>query len=194
MINIGTNSIYAKVGLVFAVLMLSFHLISDYAVVKEKETRIYQNIVGLGLESVMKELGNNTPKTDPAKSKVPCYTVEIDPTVDGFDDTRSAVFGESIMDGTDGFLAELEIFLIDEFTRTVWNGRCFEGSFVVSFNVDEDGSLGHTIIVHHLRKGGVSVSHGIYQMLYELDHDGHRWHDGTRGAGEVRIPVRFRIG
>lgn len=194
MINIGTNSIYAKVGLVFAVLLLSVHLISDYAAIKEKEARLYQNIVDIGLESVIKELENDASKTDPLKSKVPCYTFEIDPTVDGFDETHSGVFGESIMDGTDGFLAELETFLIDEFTRTAWNGHCFEGSFVVSFNVEEDGNLGHTIIVHHLRKGGTSVAHGVYQMLYDLDNAGHLWHDGTRGAGEVRIPVRFRIG
>jgi len=172
----GTNSIYAKLGITCAALLLSFQLFTNYLMVDFS--------TDAGAQA----------RTERAATKTPCYTVTIDPTVDGFEDTRAAVFGNSIMDGTDGFLAELETLLIDEFTRTSWNGRCFEGSFVVSFNVEADGSLGHTIIVHHLRDGGKSVMHGVYQMMYELDHEGHRWHDGTRGAGEVRIPVRFRIG
>jgi hypothetical protein len=132
--------------------------------------------------------------TEQTCTKTPCYSVTIDSTVDGFEDTRQAVFGNSIMDGTDGFLTELESLLIDKFIRRSWNGQCFEGSFVVSFNAAADGSLGHTIIVHHLRAGVKSVAHGVYQMMFDLDHQGHRWHDGTRGAGEVCIPVWFRIG
>lgn len=174
--NTGTNSIYAKVGITCAALLLSFQLFTNYL------------MVDAGADA------GADAKTERAATKTPCYTVTIDPTVDGFDETHSAVFGESIMDDTDGFLAELETLLIDEFTQTAWNGDCFEGSFVVSFNVKEDGSLGHTIIVHHLRQGGELVHGRVYQMMYGLDHDGHRWHDGTRGAGEVRIPVRFRIG
>ncbi|WP_020568465.1 hypothetical protein [Neolewinella persica] len=174
--NTGTNSIYAKLGITCAVLLLSFQLFTNYLMV-----------------DFSPDAGADD-KTERAEAKIPCYTVTIDPTVDGFEDKREAVFGDAIMDGTDGFLAELETLLIDEFTRTAWNGQCFEGSFVVSFNVDADGSLGHTIIVHHLRQGGKSVMHGVYNMMYDLDNQGHRWHDGTRGAGEVRIPVRFRIG
>jgi len=130
----------------------------------------------------------------PDLTKEPCYSVLIDPTVEGYDETHPNVFGPDVMSGTEDFLTELETLLIEEFTKTSWDGSCFQGSFVVSFNVTAEGGLGHTIIVHHLVDGGKQAMPGVYQMLRDMHNSGFRWHDGTKGEGEIRIPVRFRIG
>jgi hypothetical protein len=125
----------------------------------------------------------------------PCYTAHLDPSVPGGTARRTAL-GSSLMVENAAFMQELEAFLIDRLTNEAWqrNRRCIEGSFVVNFSVEADGSLGNTMMLHHQLGGGSSIGINIFGILKDLERDGVRWHDGTLGQGEIILPVRFRIG
>lgn len=49
------------------------------------------------------------------------------------------------------------------------------------------------MLVHHLRGSSFSAGHAVLDVLRSLDREGHRWHDGADGAGEVRIPISFKL-
>lgn len=131
-------------------------------------------------------------------AKAPCFTVFIDPTVPGAkEDYRTDLFGDGQMVvSTEAFTEGLKDQLAEEFSAEAWarEPNCFDGSFVVSFAVTEDGRLGADMLVHHLRGQSNEAGISVLDVLRSMDRFGHRWHDGTKGAGEVRIPVKFKLG
>ena len=131
-------------------------------------------------------------------AKAPCFTVQIDPTVDGADsDYRTDLFGDGqLLISSDKFAESLKQRMADDFSAETWarDDNCFDGSFVVSFAVTAEGRLGDDMLVHHLRGKSNSAGISVLDVLRSLDREGVRWHDGTKGAGEVRIPVKFKLG
>lgn len=140
---------------------------------------------------------------DPARffnseAKAPCFSVFIDPTVPGgTEDHYSGVFGGSdLVVSTEAFTDGLKEKMAEEFSAEAWarDPNCFDGSFVVTFTVAEDGSIGDDMLVHHLRGTSNQAGISVLDVLRSMDRFGHRWHDGTKGTGEVRIPVKFKLG
>jgi len=178
---LGLTSRYARQGICFAILMLF--------------AAPYFNPTEHIAFDVNAETYAAFPEIDLTEGKAPCYTVTIDPTVDGGNARRNAL-GPSLAAENAEFFTRLESYLIQKFTDETWSrtNNCFEGSFVVNFSVEPDGSLGNTQMLHHQRKGGTRVGTSVFEILEELDRAGHRWHDGTLGKGEIVLPIRFRIG
>ncbi len=130
------------------------------------------------------------------EAKVPCFEVKIDPSVPGADiDYRTDMFSGSSLVTSEAFAEALKLKMSEAFKDEVWarDAKCFAGSFVVSFSVTESGYLGSTMLVHHLRGQSFDAGHGVLDVLRSLDREGIRWHDGTKGAGEVRIPISFKL-
>jgi|GEM_PF-2233699 len=129
-------------------------------------------------------------------SDTPCFRVEIDPDVAGHNqDYRLDMFGGTHIETTDLFRSGLEDALAKTFQEEVWarDRKCFNGSFVVSFDVDGSGRLGTNMLVHHLRGSSSTAGLAVLDVLRGMDIDGHRWHDGSLPRGEVRVPVSFRL-
>lgn len=129
-------------------------------------------------------------------SDTPCFRVEIDPNVAGHDqDYRLDMFGGTHIETTDLFRSGLEDALAESFKEEAWarDRKCFNGSFVVSFDVDDSGSLGSHMLVHHLKGSSGTAGLAVLDVLRSMDVDGHRWHDGSISGGEVRVPVSFRL-
>ena len=128
--------------------------------------------------------------------KAPCFEVKIDPSVPGANlDYRTDMFRGGALVTSAVFTDALKAVMAEEFKEEVWarDAKCFAGSFVVSFSVEENGKLGANMLVHHLRGQSFEAGHAVLDVLRSLDREGHRWHDGTGGAGEVRIPVSFKL-
>lgn len=128
--------------------------------------------------------------------KEPCFTVKIDPTVKGADiDYRSDLFGATQVVAEETFAESLKEAMTEEFLEEVWarNQNCFKGTFVVSFDVTDDGRLGKEMLVHHLTGASNSAGIAVLDVLRDMDTSGHLWHDGSQGAGEVRIPISFKL-
>ncbi|MEM1357954.1 MAG: hypothetical protein AAGF89_07140 [Bacteroidota bacterium] len=126
----------------------------------------------------------------------PCFEVNLDETVAGYaTDYRTDLFGDTYIPNQEALIDELAEGLSTSFLDKTWemDKDCFSGSFVVSFDVDEDGTLGQNILVHHLRGGSNNAAFAIMEVLWDMERSGHTWHDGTQGKGEVRIPVSFRL-
>jgi len=129
-------------------------------------------------------------------SDTPCFRVEIDPNVAGHDqDYRLDMFGGTHIETTDLFRSGLEDALAESFKDEAWarDRKCFNGSFVVSFDVDGSGRLGSNMLVHHLKGSSGTAGLAVLDVLRSMDVDGHRWHDGSLAGGEVRVPVSFRL-
>jgi len=129
-------------------------------------------------------------------SKEPCFDVVIDEKVEGYEVAyRTDLFGGNYIGTQETLIKEIEAGLTTSFLDKTWemDRDCFSGSFVVSFDVEEDGTLGKNMLVHHLRGGSSNAAFAILEVLWEMERSGHTWHDGTQGAGEIRIPVSFRL-
>lgn len=130
------------------------------------------------------------------ESKAPCFEVKIDPSVPGAtEDYRTDMFVGSTLVTSTAFTEAIKQVMTEEFKDEVWarDAKCFAGSFVVSFSVTENGELGSNMLVHHLRGQSFGAGHAVLDVLRSMDRDGYRWHDGTQNAGEVRIPVSFKL-
>lgn len=131
-------------------------------------------------------------------AEAPCFTVRIDPTVPGADiDYRSDIFGDGeLLVSTDALTDGFKQAMAEDFSAEAWarDPNCFDGSFVVSFTVTEDGRIGDDMLVHHLQGQSNQAGISVLDVIRELDYKGYRWHDGTKGTGEVRIPVKFKLG
>lgn len=130
------------------------------------------------------------------ESEAPCFEVKIDPSVPGAaEDYRADMFAGGTLVTSRAFTEAIKQVMTEEFKEEVWarNASCFAGSFVVSFSVTEEGALGSNMLVHHLRGRSFGAGHAVLDVLRSMDREGHRWHDGTAGAGEVRIPVSFKL-
>jgi hypothetical protein len=129
-------------------------------------------------------------------SETPCFKVKIDPKVVGHDaDYRLDMFGGQNVVTTEQFRAELETAMAESFTEEIWarDRKCFNGSFVVSFDVDDSGRLGKNMLVHHMRGSSSDAGLAVLDVLRSMDLDGHHWHAGDQPAGEARVPVSFRL-
>lgn len=131
-------------------------------------------------------------------AKAPCFTVYIDPTVPGADvDYRGDLFGDGeLLVSTNALTDGFKEAMARDFSAEAWarDPNCFDGSFVVSFTVTEEGRIGEDMLVHHIEGQSNQAGISVLDVLRELDYGGYRWHDGTKGTGEVRIPVKFKLG
>jgi hypothetical protein len=105
------------------------------------------------------------------------------------------MFGGQNVVTTEQFRAELETAMAESFTEEIWarDRKCFNGSFVVSFDVDDSGRLGKNMLVHHIRGSSSDAALAVLDVLRSMDLDGHHWHAGDQPAGEVRVPLSFRL-
>ncbi|MEM9928715.1 MAG: hypothetical protein AAF840_02750 [Bacteroidota bacterium] len=129
-------------------------------------------------------------------SDTPCFVVEFDDEVAGNnEDYRIDMFGGTYIETSDLFRSGLETAMAESFTEEVWarDRKCFNGSFVVSFDVDDNGRIGKNMLVHHITGSSNAAGIAVLDVLRDMDLQGHRWHNGAAGAGEVRIPVKFRL-
>lgn len=129
-------------------------------------------------------------------SEYPCYEVTIDESLlVNIGHYKSGNFGENELRAenlfTKDFKADLAASLID----ATWNksNTCFEGSFILSFEIAEDGTLGSSMLAHHISGGAGMSSQLATTVLIDLEAKGHRWHNGQLPAGEVQLPVAFRM-
>ena len=131
-----------------------------------------------------------------SESKTPCYEVTIDnDLLIGLEDFKSGNFGEEVLDIDHLLTEEFKTSLAAEFSTRTWQNEnhCFDGSFVISFRTEADGSLGTDMLTHNIKGGAHGGGTMASRVVLDLDARGHRWHDGTLPAGEVRLPVRFRM-
>lgn len=129
-------------------------------------------------------------------SESPCFTVTIDPSVEGHDeDYRLDLFGGQTVVEAKQFEEALATKMAESFVEEAWarSPKCFKGSFVVSFDVEADGSLGSNMLVHYINGRSAQAGIAVLDVVRGMDLEGHRWHDGSEAAGEVRIPVSFRL-
>lgn len=128
-------------------------------------------------------------------SDTPCFKVEIDEGVSGNNFQADMFSGESYLSTSEMFRSGLETAMAESFTEEVWarDSKCFNGSFVVSFDVDDEGRIGKNMLVHHVKGSSNAAGIAVLDVLRSMDLDGHRWHDGTAGNVEVRVPVKFKL-
>jgi hypothetical protein len=219
--NLGFNSPYAVVGMFFAVVALGFSTFYDFrissahsaplAVYDAGDVRGARPEFNFDFDPQHKDLREFVDERNRADvpnfrdagddafysgSETPCFRVEIDPKVAGHDqDYRLDMFGGTHIETTDLFRSGLEDALAESFKDEAWarDRKCFNGSFVVSFDVDGTGRLGSNMLVHHLRGSSSTAGLAVLDVLRGMDIDGHQWHDGSLAGGEVRVPVSFRL-
>ena len=128
-------------------------------------------------------------------SDTPCFKVEIDESVSGNNFQADMFSGDSYLSTSEMFRSGLETAMAESFTEEVWarDNKCFNGSFVVSFDVDSEGRIGENMLVHHVKGSSNAAGSAVLDVLRSMDLSGHRWHDGTAGEVEVRVPVKFRL-
>lgn len=197
---LGLSSRYARVGIFFAVwsLMASVFFFSQSP---QNGSHIqYDHQVVALMEHDWS--GNNEDYREfkefvsGSEYSEPCFEVSLDETVAGYaTDYRTDLFGGTYITNQEALLDELAAGLSTSFLDKTWemDRDCFSGSFVISFDVAEDGTLGQNMLVHHLRGGSNNAAFAVMKVLWDMENSGHTWHDGTQGKGEVRIPVSFRL-
>jgi hypothetical protein len=201
----GLNSPYARVGLFFCLLT---SVIGGYLVGRQPEaapvsytyawsSSAHETAAAEFFDAIRSQEEKNAVDYLNSISAEPCFEVKIDPELlTGADVNRSDLFnGGEIASSRELLVSELKTKLAASFSDEVWkrDHKCFDGSFVVSFGVNEDGSLAENMLVHHIKGGTNMAGVAVLDVLLKMDREGHRWHDGTQGAGEVRIPVSFKL-
>lgn len=216
---LGFNSPYALAGICFAVASISISTFFDFTIKSAPTNPLSEYIVEdvrgarerpewMPHDLILEE---NFPAANRAdvpnfrdagddafysESAEPCFVVDINPDVAGHNDRlKTHIFGDVRIKTTDLFRSGLEDALAESFTEEVWarDKKCFNGSFVVSFNVDGAGRLADNMLVHHITGSANEAGVAVLDVLREMDLDGHRWHDGSLDGGEVRVPVSFRL-
>ncbi|TXF89508.1 hypothetical protein FUA23_09900 [Neolewinella aurantiaca] len=217
--NLGFNSPYALAGMCFAVISIAVSTFFDFTVHSASSgpvgEYVVENVRGARerpqwtlQKLTLKEKENlrsraNVPNFRDAGddafyygSATPCFVVNINPDVEGHNDRlKTHIFGDLRIETTDLFRSGLEVALAESFTEEVWarDKKCFNGSFVVSFNVDGEGRLADNMLVHHIKGSANEAGIAVLDVLRDMDINGHRWHDGSLAGGEVRVPVSFRL-
>jgi hypothetical protein len=217
--NLGFNSPYALAGMCFAIASISISTFFDFSIKSAPTNPLSEYVV----EDVrgarerpswtqpgfyQKQIASLRNRADVPNfrdagddsfyygSATPCFAVTINPDVAGHNDRlKTHIFGDVRIETTDLFRSGLENALAESFTEEVWarDKKCFNGSFVVSFNVDGNGRLADNMLVHHITGSANEAGMAILDVLRGMDTDGHRWHDGSLDGGEVRVPVSFRL-
>ncbi len=218
---LGLYSDYARVGILFAVIALMVSFFYDARVPSAKTEFVVQwdpthvpgargasapKVVKFDRERAFRKDAEHRASAPNFRdsgddafyygSESPCFKVEIDEAVAGHNDNyRTDMFGGTYIETSDLFRSGLETALADSFTEEVWarDRKCFNGSFVVSFDVDTEGRIGNNMLVHHVKGSSNAAGIAVLDVLRDMDLQGHRWHAGAAGAGEVRIPVKFRL-
>ena len=125
----------------------------------------------------------------------PCYTVEIDPTLlGGIEEYRSGQLQQHTYRLDELTTDAFQLKLAERLAERTWEDAnlCDKGSFVLIFQVEEDGMLGSDMLAHHIKGLNRSASLAT-RVLLELEAEGHRWHTGGQPAGQVQLPVRFQL-
>jgi len=203
--NLGFSSPYACVGLFFC---LFSTIIGGYLVGRQQEVvftttphfkaaSAYDSSVEEFFETIRRQENKDATGYLDVASAEPCFEVKIDPELlEDAEVNRSDLFnGGEITSTRELLVSELKTKLAASFSDEVWkrDPKCFDGSFVVSFGVSEDGSLGENMLVHHIKGGSNMAGVAVLDVLLKMNREGHSWHDGTQGAGEVRVPVSFKL-
>jgi len=207
--NLGIRSPYAKLGIQLTIgcfLFAAFFSRDRSTTPKIEEYVITANTLdpSFNPEIAWRELPGYLQDEEEAaakkwldtKSSTPCFEVAIDETVDGYaDDYRTDLFASSYIATQQDLITRIETGLSASFLDKTWelDKDCFSGSFVVSFDVAEDGTLGKNMLVHHVRGGSNNAGFAVLEVLWDMERKGHTWHDGSQGTGEVRIPIRFQL-
>ena len=218
--NLGLSSDYARVGIFFAIIAVLVSLFYDfsvprshtgeYVVFDQEVTVMRGQRPRMHFEPFDPLVGDLAPERNRAAapnfrdagddafyygSETPCFKVEIDENVDGNGFQADMFSGESYLSTSELFRSGLETAMADSFTEEVWarDKKCFNGSFVVSFDVDREGRIGDNMLVHHIKGSSNAAGIAVLDVLRDMDLQGHRWHDGSAGAVEVRVPVKFKL-
>jgi hypothetical protein len=218
----GLSSDYARVGIFFAITAVAVSLFYDFTVpsaqsavnvtwdvsqVPGERPRVDFDMADLLNDPPYKALKEFARKRADAPnfrdagndfyygSETPCFKVEIDESVSGNDFQADMFSGESYLSTSEMFRSGLETAMSASFTEEVWarDSKCFNGSFVVSFDVDAEGRIGKNMLVHHVKGSSNAAGIAVLDVLRSMDLDGHRWHDGSAGDVEVRVPVKFKL-
>lgn len=215
---LGLSSDYARVGIFFAIIAVLVSLFYDFSVPRsysgeyvvfdqqvmamrgQRPRHDFESLVGSlpDPERNRAAAPNFRDAGDDAfyyGSETPCFKVEIDENVDGNGFQADMFSGESYLSTSELFRSGLETAMAESFTEEVWarDQKCFNGSFVVSFDVDQEGRIGDNMLVHHIKGSSNAAGIAVLDVLRDMDLQGHRWHDGSAGAVEVRVPVKFRL-
>ena len=202
--NPGLSSPYARVGLFFC---LFSTIIGGYLVGRQQDAALtkvapapvsaYDNPVDEFFDAIRSQEEKDALDYLNSLSAEPCFEVKIDPALlADAEVNRSDLFnGGEITSTRELLVSGLKTKLAASFSDEVWkrDPKCFDGSFVVSFGVNEDGSLSENMLVHHIKGGSNMAGVAVLDVLLKMNREGHRWHDGTQGAGEVRVPVSFKL-
>lgn len=216
--NLGLSSDYARVGIFFAITAVLVSLFYDFSVPRsysgeyvvfdqeatamrgQRPRHDFESLVGSlpDPERNRAAAPNFRDAGDEAfyyGSETPCFKVEIDENVDGNGFQADMFSGESYLSTSELFRSGLETAMAESFTEEVWarDQKCFNGSFVVSFDVDQEGRIGDNMLVHHIKGSSNAAGIAVLDVLRSMDLQGHRWHDGSAGAVEVRVPVKFKL-
>jgi hypothetical protein len=216
----GLSSDYARAGIFFAIAAVTISLFYDFSIpsantavdlswdvsqVPGERPRVEYGMPGYDRDLQHKEMTRNRAEAQNFRdvgsdafyygSDTPCFKVEIDESVSGTDFQPDLFSGESYLSTSELFRSGLETAMAESFTEEVWarDSKCFNGSFVVSFDVDAEGRIGKNMLVHHVKGSSNAAGIAVLDVLRSMDLDGHRWHDGSAGNVEVRVPVKFRL-
>jgi len=204
--NPGLSSPYARVGLFFCLLTT---VIGGYLVGRQPEVvpvsytytwaseAAHETAADEFFDAIRSQEEKDAVDYLNSLSAEPCFEVKIDPKLlDDAEVNRSDLFnGGEITSTRELLVSELKTKLAASFSDEVWkrDPKCFDGSFVVSFGVNADGSLSENMLVHHIKGGSNMAGVAVLDVLLKMNREGHRWHDGTQGTGEVRVPVSFKL-
>lgn len=180
--RLGLTSRYALTGLLFAVLCLWIGSQVNRPLIEPEFSRQI-------IESA-------SPAAPPQLSKTPCFVASIDPQIPGYGERYRTDLFEGVSTDMRELLAEdLETALVAEIEQKTWRRsyECFEATFVVTFQLTEDGYMGPTMLVHHVRGGASDAGLTVLDELTRLRNEGHQWRVGKGPAGKVSIPFRFRL-
>lgn len=203
----GLHSPYARLGIALAYLFPILAMIFSLPKISEGSTAYQQvkieernlNYTHQWSDEIDRQFTDNRFMEDYMREEVPenpCYEVSVDESLlVGMERYRSDLVGEELLDIENLLTEDFKTALARDFSTRIWDNskNCFEGSFIVSFAVTEDGKLGPDMLVHHLKGQSNEGGKAAVKVLFDLQATGHRWHDGSQPAGEVRLPVRFKL-
>lgn len=124
-----------------------------------------------------------------------CFDVSYAPELLAEAKGGKALFTGQPVAAREVMLEDIEAFLLDRLHYEITRGteECIEGSVIISLQIDGAGTIGPTMLAHHLRGGTDYAGLAIMAYFSDLRHDGRRWQNSTGEPMEVRLPLKFKL-